>query len=88
MNKQCDLVEKALLAINSSNFIEKIANQEFANLDKLQNLPWSLETEKDIENTIKKIKSLLLKSEIEYKNLENLEKELHKFIDSKKPRKP
>ena len=83
------LVNKALLALNSSNFLEKIANEEFADLDRLQNMKWSPEVEAEIDSTIKKIKTLVSKSEIEYKNLEKIEKEILDFVEkNKKPRKP
>jgi hypothetical protein len=84
-----DLINKALLALNSSNFLEKIANEEFTNLDKLESMEWSPEVEDQINSTIKKIKTLINKSEIEYKNLEKVEKEIFDFVaKSKKLRKP
>ena len=83
-----DLINKALLALNSSNFLEKIANEEFTNLDKLESMEWSPEVEDQINSTIKKIKTLINKSEIEYKNLEKVEKEIFDFVaKSKKLRK-
>ena len=88
MSKEKDLVDKALLAINSSAFLEKIAEVEFAKMDELNNLPWSEENEKAINDTTKKIKALLQKSELELNNLSKIEAEINQFIKNKKPRKP
>jgi hypothetical protein len=89
MSKEQDLVQKALLAINSSSFLEDIANQEFSKMDQLNNLPWSPEVEQEIIETTKKIKSILQKSELELNNLSKIEEEVNAFIrNKKKPRKP
>jgi len=88
MSKENDLVEKALLAINSSSFLEKIAEVEFDKMDELNKLPWSKENEKAIEETAKKIKAILQKSELELNNLSQIENEVNEFIKNKKPRKP
>lgn len=89
MSKEQDLINKALLAINSSAFLEEIAQKEFSKIDELNNLPWSEENEKEIEDTMKKIKNILQKSELELDNLSKVENEVNKFIASKKkPRKP
>jgi len=89
MNKEQDLINKALLAINSSSFLEDIAQKEFSKMDELNSLPWSKENEKEIEDTVKKIKAILQKSELELNNLNKIEEEVNKFIaNKKKPRKP
>jgi hypothetical protein len=88
MSKEKDLVDKALLAINSSAFLEELAEIEFSKMDKLNNLPWSEENEKAIQETTKKIKTLLQKSELELNNLSQIESEINQFIKNKKPRKP
>ena len=88
MSKEKDLVDKALLAINSSAFLEKIAEIEFAKMDELNNLPWSEENQKAITDTTKKIKALLQKSELELDNLSKIEAEINQLIKNKKPRKP
>lgn len=88
MNKEQDLVQKALLAINSSSFLEELANKEFSKMDKLNEMPWSPEAEKEIEETTNKIKRLLQKSELELKNLSVIEEEINAFINSKKDKKP
>lgn len=88
MSKEKDLVDKALLAISSSSFLEKIAEVEFNKMDQLNNLPWSKENEKAIEETAKKIKAILQKSELELNNLSQIENEVNEFIKNKKPRKP
>ena len=89
MSKEKDLVDKALLAINSSAFLEDIAQKEFSKMDELNSLPWSKENEQAIEDTVKRIKAILQKSEIELNNLSKIEEEVNKFIANKKrPRKP
>jgi hypothetical protein len=88
MSKEKDLVDKALLAINSSAFLEEIAEIEFAKMDELNSLPWSEENEKAINDTTKKIKALLQKSELELHNLSKIEAEINQLIKNKKPRKP
>lgn len=88
MSKEKNLVEKALLAINSSSFLEKIAEVEFNKMDELNNLPWSKENEAAIEETAKRIKAILQKSELELNNLSQIENEVNEFIKNKKPRKP
>lgn len=89
MSKEKDLIDKALLAVNSSAFLEQLAEIEFKKMDKLNDLPWSEENEKAITETAKKIKALLQKSEHELINLSNIETEINNFIaKSKKPRKP
>ncbi|NBP58874.1 hypothetical protein EBU71_20480 [bacterium] len=87
MSKEKNLVEKALLAINSSSFLEKIAEVEFNKMDELNNLPWSKENEAAIEETAKRIKAILQKSELELNNLSQIENEVNEFIKNKKPRK-
>jgi len=88
MSKEQDLVQKALLAIDSSSFLEELANKEFSKMDDLKDMPWSPETEKEIVETTNKIKALLQKSELELNNLSLIEKEINDFIaKSKKPRK-
>lgn len=89
MNKERDLVDKALLAINSSAFLEELAEVEFKKMDRLNALPWSEENEKAIDETVKKIKTLLQKSEHELINLSKIEAEINDFVaKNKKPRKP
>lgn len=89
MSKEKDLIDKALLAINSSVFLEQIAEAEFKKMDQLNDLPWSEENEKAINETVRKIKALLQKSEHELQNLSNIETEISKFVEkNKKPRKP
>ena len=89
MNKEKDLVDKALLAINSSAFLEELANTEFKKMDLLNQLPWSQDTEKAIVETTKKIKAILQKSEHELVNLSKIEDEINDLIrKKKKPRKP
>lgn len=89
MNKEKDLVDKALLAINSSAFLEELANTEFKKMDLLNQLPWSQETEEAIVETRKKIKAILQKSEHELINLSKIEDEINELIrKKKKPRKP
>jgi len=89
MNKEQDLINKALLAINSSAFLEEIAQKEFSKMDQLNSLPWSKENEKEIQETIKKIKNIVQKSELELSNLSKIEQEVNKFIQNKKkPHKP
>lgn len=89
MSKEKDLVDKALLAINSSSFLEQLAEVEFKKMDELNNLPWSEENEKAITETARKIKGLLQKSEHELINLSKIETEINSFIaKNKKPRKP
>jgi len=88
MSKEQDLVQKALLAINSSSFLEDLANKEFSKMDELNDLPWSPETEKEILETTNKIKTLLQKSELELKNLSVIEQQINDFIKSKKNKKP
>lgn len=88
MSKEQDLVQKALLAISSSSFLEDLANKEFSKMDKLNDMPWSPETEKEILETTNKIKALVQKSELELNNLSIIEKEINEFIKkNKKPRK-
>ena len=89
MSKERDLVDKALLAINSSAFLEQLTEVEFKKMDQLNDLPWSEENEKAITETVKKIKSLLQKSEHELLNLSKIETEINDFVaKNKKPRKP
>lgn len=89
MSKEADLVEKALLAINSSAFLEQLAESEFKKMDELNNLPWSEENERAIDETATKIKKLLQKSEHELANLSKIEAEINDFVaKNKKPRKP
>jgi len=89
MSKEKELVDKALLAINSSAFLEELAEIEFKKMDELNELPWSQENEKAIHETTKKIKTLLQKSENELAILSKIETEINNFIaKSKKPRKP
>lgn len=89
MSKERDLVDKALLAINSSAFLEQLAEVEFKKMDELNNLPWSEDNEKAIYETAKKIKALLQKSEHELLNLSKIETEINDFVArNKKPRKP
>lgn len=89
MSKEKDLVDKALLAINSSAFLEELAEVEFKKMDQLNDLPWSEENERAIAETVKKIKSLLQKSEHELLNLSKIEAEINAFVaKNKKPRKP
>lgn len=86
MNEFLDLIEKAKIALSSSKFLEKNAEQEFKRMDYLNTLPWSPETEEEIRITLNKIKTLIAKSEIEYKNLAEVEAQVNKYIN-KKPRK-
>lgn len=89
MSKETDLVEKALLAINSSAFLEQLAESEFKKMDELNSLPWSEENEKAINEMTLKIKRLLQKSEHELDNLSKIEAEINAFVaKNKKPRKP
>ena len=89
MSKEQDLINKALLAINSSAFLEQIAQKEFSKIDELNSLPWSESNEKEIQETVKKIKAIVQKSELELNNLSKIEQEVNNFIArNKKPRKP
>jgi hypothetical protein len=86
MNPFLDLIEKAKMAILSSEFLEKNAEEQFKKMDELDSEPWTLELETEKKITLNKIKNIIGKSEIEYKNLVELEAEVNKHI-KKKPRK-
>lgn len=87
MNKELELIQKAMLTINSSEFLEKIAELEFSKMEELKSLPWSQENEKAISDTMKKIKNVLQKSQIELTNLSEIEAEVNKMIKNKKKTK-
>ena len=86
MNPFLDLIEKAKMAILSSEFLEKNAEEQFKKMDELDSEPWTLELETEKKITLNKIKNIIGKSEMEYKNLIELEAEVNKHI-KKKPRK-
>lgn len=86
MNPFLELIEKAKMAILSSEFLEKNAEEQFKKMDELDSEPWTLELETEKKITLNKIKNIIGKSEIEYKNLVELEAEVNKHI-KKKPRK-
>ena len=86
MNPFLDLIEKAKMAILSSEFLEKNAEEQFKKMDELDSEPWTLELENEKKITLNKIKNIIGKTEIEYKNLVQLEAEVNKHI-KKKPRK-
>ena len=86
MNPFLDLIEKAKMAILSSEFLEKNAEEQFKKMDELDSEPWTLELENEKKITLNKIKNIIGKSEMEYKNLIELEAEVNKHI-KKKPRK-
>jgi len=86
MNPFLELIEKAKMAILSSEFLEKNAEEQFKKMDELDSEPWTLELENEKKITLNKIKNIIGKSEIEYKNLVELEAEVNKHI-KKKPRK-
>ena len=86
MNPFLDLIEKANMAILSSEFLEKNAEEQFKKMDELDSEPWTLELENEKKITLNKIKNIIGKTEIEYKNLVELEAEVNKHI-KKKPRK-
>ena len=86
MNEFLNLIEKAKITLQSSEFLEKNAEEQFKKMDHLNSLPWSPETEEEIRITMNKIKNLIAKSEIEYKNLAEVEAQVNKYIN-KKPRK-
>jgi hypothetical protein len=86
MNPFLDLIEKAKMAILSSEFLEKNAEEQFKKMEELDSEPWTLELETEKKITLNKIKNIIGKSEIEYKNLVELEAEVNKHI-KKKPRK-
>ena len=86
MNPFLDLIEKAKMAILSSEFLEKNAEEQFKKMDELDSEPWTLELENEKKITLNKIKNIIGKTEIEYKNLVELEAEVNKHI-KKKPRK-
>ena len=86
MNPFLALIEKAKMAILSSEFLEKNAEEQFKKMDELDSEPWTLELENEKKITLNKIKNIIGKTEIEYKNLVELEAEVNKHI-KKKPRK-
>ena len=86
MNPFLELIEKAKMAILSSEFLEKNAEEQFKKMDELDSEPWTLELENEKKITLNKIKNIIGKTEIEYKNLVQLEAEVNKHI-KKKPRK-
>ena len=86
MNPFLELIEKAKMAILSSEFLEKNAEEQFKKMDELDSEPWTLELENEKKITLNKIKNIIGKTEIEYKNLVELEAEVNKHI-KKKPRK-
>lgn len=80
MSEFLDLIDKARMALISSEFLEKTAEAEFKKMDKLLAQEWSPEKDKKIEIVKNSIKALIAKSEIEYKNLEYIEKEINDKI--------
>ena len=80
MNPFLDLIEKAKMAILSSEFLEKNAEEQFKKMDELDSEPWTLELENEKKITLNKIKNIIGKTEIEYKNLVELEAEVNKHI--------
>ena len=86
MNEFLSLIEKAKITLASSEFLEKNAEEQFKKMDHLNALPWSPQTEEEIIITMNKIKNLIAKSEIEYKNLAEVEAQVNKYINNK-PRK-
>ena len=83
MNPFLELIEKAKMAILSSEFLEKNAEEQFKKMDELDSEPWTLELETEKKITLNKIKNIIGKSEIEYKNLVELEAEVNKHIKKK-----
>jgi hypothetical protein len=83
MNPFLELIEKAKMAILSSEFLEKNAEEQFKKMDELDSEPWTLELENEKKITLNKIKNIIGKSEIEYKNLVELEAEVNKHIKKK-----
>lgn len=80
MNEFLDLIDKARTALASSEFLEKIAEAEFKKMDELLSQEWSPDRDKQVEIVTRSIKALVAKSEIEYKNLESIEKQINEKI--------
>jgi len=83
MSKFLDLIQKAKIALLSSEFLEKNAEEQFKKIDHLNSLPWDANTEKEIHITMKKIKNIVVKCEMEYKNLKEVESEVRQHIKKK-----
>lgn len=88
MNKFLKLIDKAKIAILSSEFLEKNAEALFKEIDKLENMPWTIENEKQKNITLNKIKNIIGKSEVEYKNLLAVESEVNAHIKKKSKQNP
>ena len=88
MNKFLKLIDKAKIAILSSEFLEKNAEALFKEIDKLENMPWTIENEKQKNITLNKIKNIIGKSEVEYKNLLAIESEVNAHIKKKSKQNP
>lgn len=80
MSEFLDLIDKARIALISSEFLEKTAEAEFKKMDELLAQEWSPTKDKEIEIVRNSIKALVAKSEIEYKNLEYIEKQINDRI--------
>lgn len=80
MSEFLDLIDKARIALISSEFLEKTAEAEFKKMDELLSEEWSPEKDEKIEIIKTSIKTLIAKSEIEYKNLEYIEKQINNKI--------
>jgi len=88
VNKFLKLIDKAKIAILSSEFLEKNAEALFKEIDKLENMPWTIENEKQKNITLNKIKNIIGKSEVEYKNLLAVESEVNAHIKKKSKQNP